>query len=129
MEFLQYEVSSLEEKYDTSVKSNSEMRTMLEEYEKTLAQFIDARRTRPDQHSTHDQLIQEKKKLELEIQTLQISYQNLHQRYEELRGLQEQARINDATLRQSIQLLQQELASTVRNLENTRRIYEDKLEK
>ena len=129
MEFLQFEVSSLEEKYETSVKSNSEMRTMLEEYEKTLAQFIDARRTRPDQHSTVDQLIQDKKKLELEIQTLQISYQNLHQRYEDFKGLQEQSRINDANLRQSIQLLQQELASTARNLENTRRAYEDKLEK
>ena len=105
------------------------MRTMLEEYEKTLAQFIDARRTRPDQHSTVDQLIQDKKKLELEMQTLQISYQNLHQRYEDMKGLQEQARINDATLRQSIQMLQQELASTVRNLENTRRVYDDKLEK
>jgi chromosome segregation ATPase len=105
------------------------MRTMLAEYEKTLAQFIDARRNRPDQHSSIDQLIQDKKKLELEIQTLQISYQNLHQRYEDLKGLQEQSRINDATLRQSIQLLQQELASTVRTLENTRRAYEDKIEK
>lgn len=126
---MQFEVASLEEKYETSIKSNAEMRTMLEEYEKTLAQFIDARRTRPDQHSTVDQLIQDKKKLELEMQTLQISYQNLHQRYEDMKGLQEQARINDATLRQSIQMLQQELASTVRNLENTRRVYDDKLEK
>lgn len=105
------------------------MRTMLAEYEKTLAQFIDARRTRPDQHSSFDQIVQDKKKLELEIQTLQISYQNLHQRYEDLKGLQEQSRINDATLRQSIQVLQQELASTVRTLENTRRAYEDKIEK
>lgn len=105
------------------------MRAMIEEYEKTLAQFIDARRSRPDQHSSLDQLLQDKKKLELEIKTLQISYQNLHQRYEDLRGLQEQARINDATLRQSIQLLQQELATTVRTLDNTRRAYEDKLEK
>lgn len=129
MEFLQFEVSSLEEKYEISMKSNTEMRTMLEEYEKTLAQFIDARRTRPDQHSSLDQLLQDKKKLDLDLQTIQISYQNLHQRYEEMKGLQEQSRINDATLRQSIQLLQQELATTARTLENTRRAYEDKLEK
>ncbi len=111
------------------MKSNTEMRTMLEEYEKTLAQFIDARRTRPDQHSSLDQLLQDKKKLELDLQTIQISYQNLYQRYEDMKGLQEQSRINDATLRQSIQLLQQELATTARTLENTRRAYEDKLEK
>lgn len=126
---MQFEINSLEEKYESSIKNNSEMRAMIEEYEKTLAQFIDARRSRPDQHSSLDQLLQDKKKLELEIKTLQISYQNLHQRYEDLRGLQEQARINDATLRQSIQLLQQELATTVRTLDNTRRAYEDKLEK
>lgn len=129
VEFLQYEINNLEEKYENSKKNNEEMRVMLSEYEKTLAQFIDARRTRPDQHSSIDQLLQDKKKLELEIQTLQISYQNLHQRYEDLKGLQEQSKINDATLRQSIQLLQQELATTVRTLENTRRAYEDKLEK
>ena len=102
---------------------------MLGEYEKTLAQFIDARRSRPDQHSSLDQLLQDKKKLELEIQTLQISFQNLHQRYDDLKGIHEQGKINDATLRQSVQVLQQELASTVRNLENTRRGYEDKIEK
>lgn len=129
VEFLQFEISSLEEKNEISVKNNSEMRVMLAEYEKTLAQFIDARRTRPDQHSSIDQLLQDKKKLELEIQTLQISYQNLHQRYDDLKGIQEQSRINDATLRQSIQCLQQELATAVRTLDNTRRAYEDKLEK
>ena len=105
------------------------MRAMLSEYEKTLAQFIDARRMRPDQHSSLDQLLADKKKLELELQTIQISYQNRHQRYEDAKGLQEQARINDATLRQSIQVLQQELATTVRTLDNVRRAYEEKLEK
>ena len=129
MEFLQYEISNLKEKYENSIQNNSEMRTMLGEYEKTLAQFIDARRSRPDQHSSIDQLVQDKKKLELEIQTLQISFQNLHQRYDDLKGIYEQGKINDATLRQSVQVLQQELASTVRNLENTRRGYEDKIEK
>jgi chromosome segregation ATPase len=126
---LQYEIGVLQEKYEASLHSNTEMRAMLSEYEKTLAQFIDARRSRPDQHSSLEQLLADKKKLELELQTIQISYQNLHQRYDDMKGLQEQARINDATLRQSIQVLQQELATTVRTLDNTRRSYEEKLEK
>lgn len=99
------------------------------EYERTLAQFIDARRHRPDQHLGVDELLQEKKKLELEIQTLQISFQNLHQRYEDIKGLHEQARINEATLKQSVQHLQQELAASIRNLENNRKSYEERLEK
>ncbi len=102
---------------------------MLTEYERTLAQFIDARRTRPDQHSSVDELSRDKKRLELEIQTLQISFQNLHQRYEDIKGLHEQARINEATLRQSVQLLQQELAASIRNLDSTRKSYEERLEK
>lgn len=111
------------------MQTNAEMRNMLTEYERTLAQFIDARRARPDQHSTNEQLIQEKKKLELEIQTLQISFQNLHQRYEDIKGLHEQSRINEGTLRQSVQVLQQELATSIRNLDNTRKIYEERIEK
>jgi predicted nuclease with TOPRIM domain len=126
---LQYEISSLQEKYETSLQTNAETRATLSEYERTLAQFIDARRTRPDQHSSPDQLVQEKKKLELEIQTLQISFQNLHQRYEDIKGLHEQSRINEATLRQTITMLQQELAAVVRNLDSTRKSYEERLER
>lgn len=102
---------------------------MLTEYERTLSQFIDARRTRPDQHSSVDELLRDKKKLELEIQTLQISFQNLHQRYEDIKGLCEQARINEATLKQSVQMLQQELGASMRNLDSTRKSYEERIEK
>lgn len=129
VEFLQYEINSLQEKYENSLQTNAEMRATVTEYERTLAQFIDARRARPDQHSSVDQLLQEKKKLELEIQTLQISFQNLHQRYEDIKGLHEQSRISEATLKQTISGLQQELAAAIRNSDATRKSYEDRLEK
>ena len=119
----------MQNKYQETLAENAELRSVTAEYERTLAQFLGARRSHPDQFSSVEELVREKKKLELEIQSVQVSFQNLHQRYEDIKGLHEQTRINEATLKQSVQLLQQELAASIRNLDSTRKSYEERLEK
>lgn len=106
---MQFEIQTLQEKYDSALKSNQEMRTVLLEYERTMAQIIgmvccklfqDARsRSSSDPLlQGSDNLIAEKKQLEADIQTMQISFHNLHQRYEDLKQLYEQAKMVHFTI-------------------------------
>ncbi len=105
------------------------MRSTLGEYERTLAQYIDARRNRPDQHSTIDEVLQDKKKLEMDVKTLQISFQNLHQRYEDVKSLHDKSRINESLLKQNVATLQQELTTNTKNVEMMKKTFEDKIER
>lgn len=55
--------------------------------------MVEARKQKSDQLSTIEQLLQDKRKLHVDLQTAQISYQNLHSRYEEIKTLNEQLRV------------------------------------
>jgi hypothetical protein len=43
VEFLQFEVQTIQEKYDASVKANGELKILLSEYERTMSQILGAR--------------------------------------------------------------------------------------
>ena len=55
--------------------------------------MIDARKQRSEQFVTTEQLLNEKRILENDLQTMQISFQNLHQRYDDLRSIYDQQKI------------------------------------
>lgn len=55
--------------------------------------FVDARKQKNEQFVTAEQLQNEKKLLEGDLQTMQISFQNLHQRYDDLKSLYDQQKM------------------------------------
>lgn len=59
----------------------------------TLIPFVEARKQKSDQLATIEQLLQDKRKLQTELQTAQVTYHNLHARYEEVKSLNEQLRV------------------------------------
>ena len=92
-EFLQLEVQTLQEKYTATLKTNHELQSVLEEYEKTLTQIIDARRRGDVSLASVEQLSMDKQQLQVELQTARISFANLHQRCDDFKSLTEQLRI------------------------------------
>lgn len=54
--------------------------------------MIEARKQKSDQLATIEQLLQDKRKLQVDLQTAQVTYHNLHARYEEVKSLNEQLR-------------------------------------
>ncbi len=92
-EFMQFEIQAIQEKYNASLQTNNELRILLKEYEATMTQILDARKSNGDQLATIEQLLQDKRKLKVDLQTAQVAYQNLHARYEEVKALNEQLRV------------------------------------
>lgn len=126
LRLMHQELSELNSRYDLAIKTNAQLRTVLADYERTMAQVIESRKS-GDSH-TLEHLKQGKQKLAADLQMAQIAFQNLHQRYEELKGRAEDLRAQDTTHRTRIAEFQAELANAERRYESLRRQAESKLE-
>lgn len=126
LHLMHQEISDLNAKYDIAIKTNAQLRTVLADYERTMAQIIEARKT--EDNKTLEQVRQERQKVVADLQMAQIAFQNLHQRYEELKVKAQDLKAQDTTHRTRIAECQAELASAERRYEALRRQAETKLE-
>lgn len=92
-ELLQTEITILQEKYATALQAGQELRDLLSEYERTMAQIVEIRRENVDSMSGMEQLLQEKRQLLVDLQAMHIAFANLKQRYEENKTINEQLRL------------------------------------
>lgn len=92
-ELLQTEITILQEKYTTALRADEELRELLSEYERTMAQIVEIRRENVDSMSSMEQLLQEKRQLMVDLQAMHIAFANLKQRYEENKTINEQLRL------------------------------------
>lgn len=94
-EFLQTEIATLQEKYSQSLRVGEEMREIIGEYEKTIENLMNMRRSSAvtggetmSTSSPSPSLLEEeaeKQRLVMEAQALRISFSNLKMLYEEAR--------------------------------------------
>lgn len=126
LRLMHQELSELNSKYDIAIKTNAQLRAVLADYERTMAQIIESRKS-GDSH-TLEHLKQDKQKLAADLQMAQIAFQNLHQRYEELKGKAEDLKAQDTLHRTRIAEFQAELTNAERRYESLRRQAESKLE-
>lgn len=127
LRLMHQELSDLNSRYDIAIKTNAQLRTVLTDYERTMTQIIESRKSGESSH-TLEHFKQDKQKLAADLQMAQIAFQNLHQRYEELKGRAEDLRAQDTTHRSRIAEFQAELANAERRYESLRRQAESKLE-
>ncbi|PJF17362.1 60S ribosomal protein L37 [Paramicrosporidium saccamoebae] len=103
-ELLQTEIAILQEKYAAALTAGEEMRSLLGEYERTMAQVVEIRHQSTDQLGSIEQLAQEKRQLLVDMQAMQIAFANLKQRYDENKTMNEQLRLaNIAALQTDLQ--------------------------
>ncbi|XP_042312589.1 transforming acidic coiled-coil-containing protein 2 isoform X1 [Sceloporus undulatus] len=101
------EVSEWKEKYEESRREVMEMRKIVSEYEKTIAQMIgkpeDEQREKSVSHHTVQQLIIEKEQALADLNSVEKSLADLFRRYEKMKEVLEGFRKNEEVLKKCAQ--------------------------
>ncbi|XP_078247308.1 transforming acidic coiled-coil-containing protein 2 isoform X19 [Pogona vitticeps] len=98
------EVSEWKEKYEESRREVMEMRKIVSEYEKTIAQMIeDEQREKSMSHHTVQQLIMEKEQALADLNSVEKSLADLFRRYEKMKEVLEGFRKNEEVLKKCAQ--------------------------
>uniref|UniRef100_A0A8D0LB17 Transforming acidic coiled-coil-containing protein C-terminal domain-containing protein n=1 Tax=Sphenodon punctatus TaxID=8508 RepID=A0A8D0LB17_SPHPU len=98
------EVSEWKEKYEESRREVMEMRKIVSEYEKTIAQMIeDEQREKTVSHHTVQQLIVEKDQALADLNSVEKSLADLFRRYEKMKEVLEGFRKNEEVLKKCAQ--------------------------
>ncbi|XP_016847724.2 transforming acidic coiled-coil-containing protein 2 isoform X3 [Anolis carolinensis] len=98
------EVSEWKEKYEESRREVMEMRKIVSEYEKTIAQMIeDEQREKSVSHHTVQQLIIEKEQALSDLNSVEKSLADLFRRYEKMKEVLEGFRKNEEVLKKCAQ--------------------------
>ncbi|KAH0623689.1 hypothetical protein JD844_006739 [Phrynosoma platyrhinos] len=98
------EVSEWKEKYEESRREVMEMRKIVSEYEKTIAQMIeDEQREKSVSHHTVQQLIMEKEQALADLNSVEKSLADLFRRYEKMKEVLEGFRKNEEVLKKCAQ--------------------------
>uniref|UniRef100_A0A8C5X821 Transforming acidic coiled-coil-containing protein C-terminal domain-containing protein n=2 Tax=Malurus TaxID=55806 RepID=A0A8C5X821_9PASS len=98
------EVSEWKEKYEESRREVMEMRKIVSEYEKTIAQMIeDEQREKSVSHHTVQQLIVEKEQALADLNSVEKSLADLFRRYEKMKEVLEGFRKNEEVLKKCAQ--------------------------
>ncbi|XP_066478633.1 transforming acidic coiled-coil-containing protein 2 isoform X2 [Tiliqua scincoides] len=98
------EVTEWKEKYEESRREVMEMRKIVSEYEKTIAQMIeDEQREKSMSHHTVQQLILEKEQALADLNSVEKSLADLFRRYEKMKEVLEGFRKNEEVLKKCAQ--------------------------
>ncbi|XP_068807627.1 transforming acidic coiled-coil-containing protein 2 isoform X2 [Struthio camelus] len=98
------EVAEWKEKYEESRREVMEMRKIVSEYEKTIAQMIeDEQREKSVSHHTVQQLIVEKEQALADLNSVEKSLADLFRRYEKMKEVLEGFRKNEEVLKKCAQ--------------------------
>uniref|UniRef100_A0A670IBY3 Transforming acidic coiled-coil containing protein 2 n=1 Tax=Podarcis muralis TaxID=64176 RepID=A0A670IBY3_PODMU len=98
------EVSEWKDKYEESRREVMEMRKIVSEYEKTIAQMIeDEQREKSMSHHTVQQLIIEKEQALSDLNSVEKSLADLFRRYEKMKEVLEGFRKNEEVLKKCAQ--------------------------
>ncbi|XP_071466943.1 transforming acidic coiled-coil-containing protein 2 isoform X1 [Marmota flaviventris] len=98
------EVSEWKEKYEESRREVMEMRKIVAEYEKTIAQMIeDEQREKSVSHQTVQQLVLEKEQALADLNSVEKSLADLFRRYEKMKEVLEGFRKNEEVLKKCAQ--------------------------
>ncbi|XP_039192407.1 transforming acidic coiled-coil-containing protein 2 isoform X4 [Crotalus tigris] len=97
-------ISEWKEKYEDSRREVMEMRKIVSEYEKTIAQMIeDEQREKSMSHHTVQQLIMEKEQALADLNSVEKSLADLFRRYEKMKEVLEGFRKNEEVLKKCAQ--------------------------
>ncbi|XP_047559106.1 transforming acidic coiled-coil-containing protein 2 isoform X13 [Lutra lutra] len=98
------EVSEWKDKYEESRREVMEMRKIVAEYEKTIAQMIeDEQREKSVSHQTVQQLVLEKEQALSDLNSVEKSLADLFRRYEKMKEVLEGFRKNEEVLKKCAQ--------------------------
>ncbi|XP_060027109.1 transforming acidic coiled-coil-containing protein 2 isoform X3 [Erinaceus europaeus] len=98
------EVSEWKDKYEESRREVMEMRKIVAEYEKTIAQMIeDGQREKSVSHQTVQQLVLEKEQALADLNSVEKSLADLFRRYEKMKEVLEGFRKNEEVLKKCAQ--------------------------
>ncbi|KAF7253347.1 Transforming acidic coiled-coil-containing protein 2 [Varanus komodoensis] len=98
------EISEWKEKYEDSRREVLEMRKIVSEYEKTIAQMIeDEQREKSMSHHTVQQLLIEKEQALADLNSVEKSLADLFRRYEKMKEVLEGFRKNEEVLKKCAQ--------------------------
>nr|XP_051680239.1 transforming acidic coiled-coil-containing protein 2 isoform X17 [Oryctolagus cuniculus] len=98
------EVSEWKDKYEESRREVLEMRKIVAEYEKTIAQMIeDEQREKSVSHQTVQQLVLEKEQALADLNSVEKSLADLFRRYEKMKEVLEGFRKNEEVLKKCAQ--------------------------
>ncbi|XP_070608674.1 transforming acidic coiled-coil-containing protein 2 isoform X2 [Erythrolamprus reginae] len=97
-------ISEWKEKYEESRREVMEMRKIVSEYEKTIAQMIeDEQREKSMSHHTVQQLLMEKEQALADLNSVEKSLADLFRRYEKMKEVLEGFRKNEEVLKKCAQ--------------------------
>ncbi|XP_069341098.1 transforming acidic coiled-coil-containing protein 1 isoform X10 [Eulemur rufifrons] len=97
------EANEWKKKYEETRQEVLEMRKIVAEYEKTIAQMIDEQRTNMTSQKSFQQLTMEKEQALADLNSVERSLSDLFRRYENLKGVLEGFKKNEEALKKCAQ--------------------------
>ncbi|KAL3864662.1 hypothetical protein ACJMK2_006326 [Sinanodonta woodiana] len=96
--------ANLEEQVAVLRSANEDMRQVVTEFEKTIAQLhVEKEKTTSESQNTYEEVVKERDQALDDLQSVESAFSDLHQRYERTKGVVEGLRKNEEILKKCVQ--------------------------
>ncbi|KAK3592475.1 hypothetical protein CHS0354_008284 [Potamilus streckersoni] len=97
-------MANLEEQVSVLRSANEDMRQVVTEFEKTIAQLhVEKEKTTSESQNTYEEVVKERDQALDDLQSVESAFSDLHQRYERTKGVVEGLRKNEEVLKKCVQ--------------------------
>jgi len=123
------ESKELTERNEQLTRETGELRVVMQEYEKTIADMIEKGQKSQDQynHSTSE-VVKERDQLQADLTAVETAFSDLHRRYEKLKGVVENFKKNEETLKKATSDYQEKLKRSEEKYRLLKKHAEEKIE-
>ncbi|KAM7431597.1 Transforming acidic coiled-coil-containing protein 2 [Porites harrisoni] len=123
------ESRELTERNDQLKRETGEMRVVMQEYEKTIADMIEKNQKSQDHyHQSTSEVAKERDQLQADLTAVETAFSDLHRRYEKLKGVVENFKKNEEILKKATTDYQEKLKKSEEKYRLLKKHAEEKIE-
>lgn len=123
------ESKELTERNEQLKRETGELRVVMQEYEKTIADMIERNQKSQDQyHHSTSEVAKERDQLQSDLTAVEAAFSDLHRRYEKLKGVVENFKKNEEILKKATSDYQEKLKKSEEKYRLLKKHAEEKIE-
>ncbi|XP_078357818.1 uncharacterized protein LOC144642671 isoform X1 [Oculina patagonica] len=123
------ESKELNERNQQLKRETGELRVVMQEYEKTIADMIEKSQKSQDQHNhSTSEVAKERDQLQADLTAVETAFSDLHRRYEKLKGVVENFKKNEEILKKATSDYQEKLKRSEEKYRMLKKHAEEKME-
>ncbi|XP_031554284.1 transforming acidic coiled-coil-containing protein 3-like [Actinia tenebrosa] len=110
-------------------RENDELRTVMNEYERTLAEMIEtSEKNKNMSDESKNEIVKERDQLQADLNSVEAAFSDLHRRYEKLKGVLENYKKNEEILKKATIDYQEKLKKSGEKYQMLKKHAEEKIE-